>query len=346
METSSVPSTAREPSGSARRFPGSGQDAVKRLRETSARLPLFQIVAMVALFLYGAATISGYASHASIVSMLVLASFLGIAAGGQTIVALIGELDLSLAAVISAANVAVCNLNGDHWSIVVNLVVVILGAGVIGGINGWLIYRFELPSLIVTLGSGSLIGGAILVWTKGATAGASPAWLGRLDSPIEKTFGFLGVPPVIIIWACVALLIVVVLNKTAMGRKLYAVGANKQAARLSLVRTQRIYIGAFAACSAIAGITGILLAGFTSTGVFNIGDQYLFMTVAAVVVGGTSLLGARGDYIRTILGALILTQVSTLLVGYGVDVTQMVTGGAIIAVVVIYGRETHMRNRI
>lgn len=326
----------------------SGRNArLVRLRSLTQRLPILQAVAIIALFLYGSATIDGYSSRASIVSMLVLASFLGIAAGGQTLCILIGEIDLSLAAVISGADIATCTLSGSGWPFVLVFLVIVGVAGAIGVFNGYVLRRFELHSLIVTLGTGAVISGAILVWTNGgAPSGAAPMWLSNLDSPIRHTLGFIPLPPVVVIWVVFAAVLVLVLTRTPIGRRLYAAGANRDAAELALVRTKRVWIGTFAASAVCAALAGILLGGFSTTGVFNIGDPYLFTTIAAVVVGGTSMLGARGDYVRTILGVLILTQVSTLLVGYGQSVTQIVTGGAIIAVVSFYGRETHMRNRI
>jgi len=114
------------------------------------------------------------------------------------------------------------------------------------------------------------------------------------------------------------------------------------------VRTTRIWGGTFALSGVAAATAGILLAGFSGTGLFMIGEPYLFTSIAAVVVGGTSLLGARGDYLRTVLGALILIQTTTIMAGRGLSSSdqQMVLGGLILAFVATYGREPHIRDRI
>lgn len=316
------------------------------VRRANERLPLLQIVALLALFLYGVATISGYASKSSLMAMLILAAFLGIAAGGQTIAILIGGLDLSVPAVISAANIATAVLSAEGWPFLAILALILVGAILVGVVNGFVSHRFSVPSLIVTLGVGAAIIGGALVWTQGRPAGAAPSWLSAFVSPVQDTLGFIPVPPVVAFWAVFALVLVVFLTRTPIGRRLYATGANERAARLAFVDTQQVWMGAFAASAVCAAVTGILLAGFTGQGQFGIGDPYLFLSIAAVVVGGTSLLGARGGYGRTILGALILIQVSILLAGEGTAVTQIVTGATIVAVVSVYGRETHVRYRV
>jgi ribose transport system permease protein len=177
--------------------------------------------------------------------------------------------------------------------------------------------------------------------------GSAPTWLATFTSPGGHT-GPIGVPSVVVLWLVLSIAVVVVLAKTAIGRRLYATGANPVAARLSLVNTTRVWTGAFAASAACSALAGVLLAGFSGTGLFDIGTPYLFTTIASVVIGGTSLLGARGDYVRTVFGVLILTQITTLLIGYGLSdsMQQAVLGVVIVVVVATYAREPHVRNRI
>jgi ribose transport system permease protein len=320
-------------------------DWFQALRRANDRFPILQIVALAALFIYGIATITGYASKPSLMSLFILASFLGIAAGGQTFVILIGGLDLSMPAVISAANIATAVLTAEGLSFPLIFIAVMIVAILIGCINGYISHRFDVPSLIVTLGVGAAIIGGALVWTQGRPAGGAPAWLSSFVSPVQET-GPIPLPPVVVFWAVFALVLIGFLSRTPLGRRIYATGANERAARLALVDTRRVWMGAFAASAICGALTGMLLAGFTGQGQFGIGDPYLFLSIAAVVVGGTSLLGARGGYGRTVLGALILIQVSILLAGQGTAVTQIVTGAVIVAVVSIYGRETHVRYRV
>jgi ribose transport system permease protein len=330
------------------RASAAGSALVSASRALSARFPILQLVLLGALFLYGATTIDGYATKPSIYSMLVLASLLGLAAAGQTLVILLGGIDLSVPFVIGAANVMTAELTGGRgWPFAAVAAFVGMLALLVGAANGYLSHRFEVHPLIITLGTGSIVGGGVLAWTKAELTGGAPGYLGTFVSPGKNTF-FVPLPPVVVFWIALSAVLVFVLTKTSVGRRLYATGANARAARLALVSTTRVWTGTFAVSAFMSALTGVLLAGFSGTGLFTIGDPYLFTTIASVVIGGTSLLGARGDYVRTILGALILTQTTTLLVGNGFDAPtqQVILGSAIVLFVATYAREAHVRTRI
>jgi ribose transport system permease protein len=174
-----------------------------------------------------------------------------------------------------------------------------------------------------------------------------PAWLSTFGSPIGEVLG-VKLPPIVLMRALLALALSIVLHLSVTGRRLYSTGANERAAELAGVRTERVWIGAFVFSAISAAVVGVLLAGFTGTGQAGIGDSYLFTSLAAVLVGGTSLVGARGDYWRTVLGALILTLITTLLVGHGADQsTQEILIGVLILVFVgVYGRDQRVRDRV
>ena len=115
-----------------------------------------------------------------------------------------------------------------------------------------------------------------------------------------------------------------------------------------LVREPAVWALCFAVSGAMAAVAGMLLAGFTGAGLFSVGDPYLFTTIAAVVVGGSSLGGGRGSYLRTMLGAIVLIELSTMLIGYGLSAAaqEAVYGAILIAVVATYAREPSIRARI
>jgi ribose transport system permease protein len=339
---------ASDPSVPVRSSVAPGSGALRGARRLAGRLPVLQIAALLVLYLVGQAAIDGYGSQSSILSMLVLASFLGIAAAGQTFAILLGGIDLSVPFLIGAGNVLVSQLSGGkHWPFALAVLFIVAMAFAVGAANGYISHRFEIHPLIVTLGVGSMVGGGVLVWTHARLTGSAPSWLGELVSPGGDVAG-IAIPPVVLLWLVLALVVVLVLSKTRAGRELYATGANPAAARLALVSTTRVWTGAFAASAVCAALAGILLAGFSGTGLFDIGTPYLFTTIASVVIGGTSLLGARGDYLRTVLGALILTQITTLLIGMGLSAAmqQAVLGIVIVLVVATYARESHVRDRI
>lgn len=296
----------------------------------------------------GVATIPGFGGAAPIRSMLVLASFLGVASIGQTLVVLLGGIDLSVPALVGAGNVMTSQLYGSYHLSFVAVLAIVLGVGaLVGAVNGIVAKRFAIAPLIVTLATGSLVGGGILVWTNANLTGNAPAWLGTFTSPAGST-GPIHLPPVVVLWAGIALAVELVLRRTAAGRRLYATGANALAARLMLVRETVVWTVCFAVSGVSAAAAGLLLAGFTGAGLFTVGDPYLFTSIACVVVGGSSLLGGRGSYLRTVLGALVLTEISTMLVGYGLSAPaqEAVYGGIIVAIVASYAREPSVRSRI
>jgi ribose transport system permease protein len=318
--------------------------ALELVRDT----PVLQVVSAVALAIATAATIDGFVTKTSIYSTLVLASFLGIAAVGQTIVILIGGIDLSVPALITGANLTATLLVGKGWAFGTVVLFVLVAAALIGVVNGFVTHRLAIPPLIVTVATGAVVTGATLGWTRGGqVSGQVPAWLSRFCSPIGTTFG-VGIPPIVASWALIAIVLSVVLHRTVTGKRVYATGANARAAVLAGVRTQRVWIGAFTLSAVASAIVGILLAGFTGTGQAGVGDPYLFTSLGAVLVGGTSLVGARGDYARTVLGALILTLITTLLVGHGAGqaLQEILFGLLILLFVGVYGRDARVRDRV
>lgn len=311
------------------------------------RFQIVQLIALAVLFEWGTWTVTDFATKQSVYSMLIAASFLGLAGAGQTIVVLVGGIDFSIPAFISLGAIVTSQLTGtDHWAFVPALLVVVVLSVAVGAVNGYISHRFLVPPLVVTLGMASIITGALLVWTNGGATGSPPAFLGKLTSVTGTTFG-IGIPPVVVIWAAVAILLAVILRHTVTGRHIYATGSNPMAAELALVRTRRIWVGAFAASALLAGLLGVLLGGYAGAGTTSLGDPYLFEGLAAVIVGGTAF-GARGDYWRTVVGALLLTVLSTVLVGKGYSNAdqQIIFGLLILVVVAGYGREARLRDRI
>ncbi|HEY2604198.1 MAG TPA: ABC transporter permease [Thermoleophilaceae bacterium] len=311
------------------------------------RAPVLQVVALAALFAYGMGTITGFATTTSLRSMLVLAALLGLAALGQTIVMIVGGLDLSIPGFIVAGAILVSELCGSHgWSFGPALLLIVVLATAMGAATGWICHRFRIQPLIVTLGTGALASGACLAWTGGKLTGSAPGFLSKVSAANGNTFG-LGISPVVVIWAVVAVVVGVVLHRTVAGRRLYATGANPRAAQLAEVNTSRVWTTVFAASALCSALVGILLAGFAGADQ-TLGDPFLFQGLTAVIVGGTTITGSRGDYTHTVLGALILTELTTILVGRGYDTAdqQIIFGVLILIVVAGYGRDRRLRDRI
>jgi len=301
----------------------------------------------LALFLTGALLIDGFASLRSVRAILVLAAFVGLASVGQTLVIVMGGFDLSIPFLVGVANVVAAEAFGAGIAPPVVVVMVVALTAVIGAANGFLARYFKVHPLIITLGMGTAALAAVLWWTKGFPSGSVPDGITRFVS-IGATTGPIPLPPIVVFWAAVTLGVVIVERSTVYGRRLFAMGSNPQAAELALIPSLRMWVLTFTVSAAFAGITGILFLGFTSRASGTVGEQLLFQSIAAVVVGGTSLVGGSGSYAKTAMGAVVLLLLSTVLLGLGVSssLIQAALGGLIILLVSIYGREPPMRDRI
>lgn len=304
-----------------------------------AMIPVLFVLIMV--------TIPGFGTWQSIVSLLVIASFLGIASIGQTLTILLGGIDLSIPAIIGLANVLTVRWYGAGLPFPLVVVLVVAIAMALGALSGILSRVLNAHPLLVTLAGSFMILGAVLVYTEGQTVGTVPDYLQWAVSPAGRT-GFLPLPPIVVIWFLLTILIVVLEQRSVLGRLLFASGSNERAAHLALVPVTAVWATTFALSAGAAAVAGILLAGFSGAADANVGQPYLFQTVAAVVIGGTSLLGGSGSYGRTFAGTLLITLLTTFLIGLGYSerVQQIMLGILIILLVAVYGRVAHVRNQI
>jgi ribose transport system permease protein len=319
---------------------------IGRLGPTERRVAA-AILLVIALHVVGSILIEGYSSEFTIRSMLVLASLLGVASIGQTLVVLIGGIDLSTPFVIGFANVVAAQLYGDSMSFVLVCVIVGLLALAIGAVNGALSSTLAIHPLIVTLGVGTAISGAVLLWTAGFPAGSAPESVTNFVS-IGGHAGPLPVPWLVPSYLVLIAITSVVLARTPFGRRLYAVGSNPRAAPYALISPRAVWTMTYALSGLFAAAAGVLLLGFTGSAYGDVGQPYLFQTIAAVVIGGTTLVGGRGGLIGTAAGALVLTELNTLLIGIGLSsaMVEAALGMLIVALVSLYGREPHVRATI
>ena len=311
------------------------------------------IMVLIGLFSIGAMNIDGFYSTNNIKSMLLFASFLGLACVGQTLVAMLGGLDLSIPFVIGSANVGMLyliSLGVPPW---LALVITLVVGTLIGVINGLLSFRLQGQALILTLGTGFAVSGGIQIITSiGSAYGGNvfapvPAWLSNLSALNGSTLG-MPFPPVIAIWAVVALVLIVGMKNTIYGRYLYALGVNRTSAKRISISERVYWVAVYALSWLFSAFTGTLLLGWSGGGFIGVGDPYLFMTLAAVVVGGTSLLGGVGGYGFTIIGVLVLQVLTSFLVGIGLNFEwqQFIFGLLILPMVALYARSPHIRTQI
>jgi ribose transport system permease protein len=299
------------------------------------------------LQLIGTLLIPGYSAPFAIRALLVIASLLAVASIGQTLVVILGGIDLSIPFVIGFANVVAAQLYGQGWNFALVCILVGILATAIGALNGLIARGLNIHPLIVTLGIGMIVQGAVLLWTGGFPSGSAPEAVSSFVS-IGGSVGPLPVPLLVPCLVVLTALIVVVLARTPYGRRLYAVGSNPEAAPLALIDPLRMWVVTYAASAFFAAVAGVLLLGFTGSAYGDVGQPYLFQTIAAVVVGGAALVGGRGSYLGTIAGVLVLTEINTLLIGLGFhpSTVQAALGLVILLLVSLYGRERHVRTTI
>jgi len=311
------------------------------------------IAVLVGLFICGSIVVDGFFSTANLKSMLVFAAFLGLACLGQTLVVLLGGLDLSIPFIIGSANIGLMYLFSEGLPNWIAVIFILLLGTAIGFINGLLSFRLQGQALIVSLGVGFAVAGATQIVTSigtryaGNVHGAVPHWLTNIAAMNGTTFG-LEIPPVILIWIVVAVLLIIGMRNTVYGRNLYALGGNRTAARRLSISERKYWVGVYTISGFIAALTGELLLGWSGSGFIGVGDPYLFTTLAAVVIGGTSLLGGWGGYGFTVIGVLVLQVLTSFLVGVGLDYKgqQFVFGLLIIPLVALYARSPHIRTQI
>jgi ribose transport system permease protein len=264
---------------------------------------------------------------------------LAILAGCQTLVMLTGGIDLSVASIASMAAFVAASLV-ESQGLAVAIAVPLLIAVLIGVVNGLGVGVFRVHPLIMTLGMGLVVFGASNAWqllTVRTSSGVPPAirWIGS-----STVYGI--VPVSLLVFVPVAVIILIGLRRTGYGRLLFAIGDNPIAARLSGARSWQVLMLLYAISAVLAAIAGFLISGFTNVASVTLGDPYLLPSVAAAVIGGTSILGGRGGYGGTIVGALILTVATSLLysVGFPEAVRQILFGAVIVAVAAGYTRVT------
>lgn len=284
-----------------------------------------------------------FASPTFLTQQLRLASFLGIIAAGQMAVILTGNIDLSIPWTITLSAVLATSIAAGQNDRLFLGTAAAVGTGMaVGLINGIGVAYLRIPSMVLTLGVNAVLKGITVVYTGSAPQfQQTPELLSKAAT--EILFGFL--PVAVILWALVSLMQYLILSRSGLGRKTYAVGNNEIAAYLSGVKTPRVLIMVFVLSGALNAVAGLLLAGNAGRSFNEMGDPFLLPAIAAVVVGGTSILGGSGKYAGTIAGVIIIRLLDGAL-----NIVQVppaakdITFGLVILIMLfLYGRGEKMR---
>lgn len=264
---------------------------------------------------------------------------LAILAACQTLTMLTGGIDLSVAVVASMTSYVMATNVGELGWLGASLLALVPAAAV-GLVNGIGVGVFRVHPLIMTISMSLIVSGAVNVYARANITGGTrvPPEITTLGG--QSLFGFL--PNSLVVFVPLAIVILVGLRRSGFGRLLYAVGDNESAARLAGVRVGTVLVVLYVVSGILAGVAGLIYAGVIGSATGRLVDPYLLPSVAAVVIGGTSIFGGRGGYSGTIVGALILTVLTTLLTVLAMPepVRQILFGAIILAVAAAYTRIT------
>ena len=285
-------------------------------------------VATALLFAVSPLFASNSLSQSALLSMLPFASMLAVAAIGQTLVIQQRGLDLTVPGMILLTTVIVTvHTGGSNGRLPVAILLVVLACIASGVVSGLAITQFGITPLIATLGVNALLMGTVYEIASGQATASSPPGLASFAG--QKT---LGVPNTALVAAIAVIVVAVLIRVTIPGRRFVAVGASATATRAAGIRVTGYVIATYVLASLAYGIAGILIAGYFPTPGLGAGSTYLLPTIAAVVLGGTSLAGGTGSVVATAVGAVFLTQLGQVLTANGAaESVEFIIQGSIIA---------------
>ncbi len=324
---------ARKPGA---RFSQAGDTRIssKVSRETISAVT---VAVLCVLLLLGARFVSpALGSWSQVETVLVLGFFLVVLSFGQGMVILSGGLDLSLRATITLGGILATSLIGADNPASWYLLPAVLGVcGMVGLVSGLGIVWLRVPPFIMTMAMSIIVASALLGYTKGTPRGAAP------DAAAMLMKGQIaGLPVPIVVLVGFVALGWVFQSRSLFGRYIYAVGTNMEAARIAGVPVVAAQILPYVLSAICAGFVGIALVGYSNGATLRMGDDYLLPSIAAVVIGGSSILGGRGTFLGTVGGAILLTTLGTIISALGLEFgLRTVIEGSIVLIALLLLRE-------
>ena len=301
------------------------------------------VIGCLVLLGVGGAIMPTFLTPSYLLQQLQIASFLGIIAAGATLVILLGHIDLSVPASITAIAVLTTTVAGSSnpATAAVAIPVGLAAGALIGAVNGFGVAFLRLPSMVWTLAMNSMLIGAVVFFTGGfKPRGLAPPLSVTLS--LERT---LGLPNAFLFWVAIIVFMAWLLHATVYGKYLVSMGNSEKAVYLSGVRVRLVTLLTFAAAGLFTATGGILLAGYANQAYQGMGDPYMLPVITAVVIGGTSILGGKGGYAGTVAGAIFITLLSSILSVLQMPeaLRQIVFGIIILAMLLLRGFQRSAR---
>lgn len=314
--------------------PGSARLATAQRWLADRPLVVLLALLLVLLLITNAAS-PGFLWPSNLATTLLNAGPLGMLAAGQTVVLLTGGIDLSVTGTATVAAFFLAQYSADNG---VLALLGALGLGLLVGlINGIGVGPFRVSPLIMTLGMGGILVGLLTVWSQNANGAPVLPEIIR-QAGAGKVLVYL--PWNVVIWAGVTAVLLMLLRASGFGRVVYAVGDNPLASNLAGIRSWQVLLAVYMLCGLLSAVAGVLLAGYAGAVDTSLASSYLLPSVAAVVIGGTSILGGSGGYTGSIVGVLILTVLTSLLTVLNIDesLRQVLYGAILLGLAWVYAR--------
>lgn len=303
--------------------------------------PFLTVAIVAAVWIVASFASRGFGAYGHLRYLVELGAVIGLVAAGQTFVVIAGGIDLSVAAIVtvSAISLPLLSWQADPTGLAAVLAVLVLTT-VIGLVNGLGVALLRVHPMIMTLAMATFLQGLLIIIAGGSAVTAENPlvhWLGNARPA--------GIPAGIILWVAVSAIVLTVMHATPFGARIFAMGANPLAASLSGVPVTSTTLAVYGISGFTAGLAGVLVLGMNGQGYVGIGDPYLLASIAAVVLGGTSILGGLGTYAGTIPGAILLVTITALItvVNASPGWRSILFGSLILGLLLLSGREQARR---
>lgn len=260
------------------------------------------------------------------------AAYVAVAGMGMLAVILIGQIDVSIGAVLAICCAVTGILAKSGTPLILLIPISIFLGAAMGALNGFLVAGLRVHSIVVTLGMLNVYRGFLIIGTQGVWITGLPANFRFIG---DGSLGFLPASTVVV--AVVLMLMWLLLTQLRTGRQMYAVGSNTEAARVAGITVAKTQIQAFTLCGAMVGLAAVIYAGRFGAVESNTGQGFELVVISAVVLGGADIFGGRGTLLGTLLGAVMISTLGTVLIFLGVDaIWEQAVQGLMILLAVIY----------
>ena len=325
------------PHGAPGTAPAAAWPALRRAL-ARADLPLLvSSLCVLAVLLVGSSINASFLTPRYLLQQAEVAAFLGLVASGQMLVILLGHIDLSVPWTIAASAMLATGLGGQAAGGALGVPIALAVGAAIGLVNGLGVARLRVPSMIFTLGVNAALQGLMVLYTGGS---APPSTAPPLAGWLATGQVVPGVANAVWSWVAVSLLLSLVLRRTPLGRGIYAIGTRERAAYLCGLPVRGIVVACFMANSMLCALCGLLLSGYAGKAYQGMGDTYLLPAIAAVVLGGTSIMGGRGRVAGTVVGTVLVVLLQSVLAVMQMPDAgrQIIYGLVILGMLLLYGR--------